>query len=100
MIFILSPLSCPMDGTLGRWGCPGESKNIFLKNGLMAYQIDRDDEQNKLQVKFSSSPRVKRVTLEGYRLTFFHQEQAGPLNQNDWGPSPKLRGPGFSGKLT
>ena len=36
---------------------------------------------------------------QGYRLTFIRLEQAGPLKQNDWGPSPKLRGPGFSKKL-
>ena len=36
---------------------------------------------------------------QGYRLTNFHQVQAGPLNQNDWGPSPKLRGTGFGGKI-
>ena len=37
------------------------------------------------------------ISDQGYRLTFFRQEQAGPLKQNDWGPGPKLRGPGFSG---
>ena len=37
--------------------------------------------------------------VQGYRLTFFHQEQAGPLKQNDFGPSPKLRDPGFGRKL-
>ena len=36
---------------------------------------------------------------QGYRLTFCPREQAGPHKQNDWGPSPKLRGPGFGGKL-
>ena len=35
---------------------------------------------------------------QGYRLNFFRQEQAGPLKQNDQGPSPKLRGPGFGRK--
>ena len=53
-IFILSPWSCPRVGILGRWGCPGGSKNIFFKHGHMAYQINGDDKQNKLQVKFSS----------------------------------------------
>ena len=33
-------------------------------------------------------------TSFGYKLTFFGQEQAGPLK-----PSPKLRGPGCGGKL-
>ena len=52
-IFILSPWSCPRGGTLGRWGCSGGSK-FFFKHGHVAYQIDRDDELNKMQVKFSS----------------------------------------------
>ena len=43
--------------------------------------------------------QVQGQGLQGYRLTYLHQEQAGILNQNDWGPSPKLRGPGFGGKL-
>ena len=36
---------------------------------------------------------------QGYGQTFFLQEQAGPLKQYDWGPSQKLRGPGYSRKL-
>ena len=40
------------------------------------------------------------VSWQGYRLTFFRQGQARPLKkQNDWGPRPKLRGPGFGVKL-
>ena len=38
-------------------------------------------------------------SIQGYRLTFFCQEQAGPQKQNDKEPSPKLRSPGFIGKL-
>ena len=49
-IFILSPGSCPRGGTLGRWGC---QKKLF-KHGHVAYDIDGDDEQNKMQVTFSS----------------------------------------------
>ena len=52
-MFILSPGSCPRDGTLGRWGCPGGKKKIF-KHGHVVYQIDGDDEQNRMLVKFSS----------------------------------------------
>ena len=38
----------------GALGCPGDQKkNIFIY-GHVAYQIDGDDEQNKMQVKFSS----------------------------------------------
>ena len=33
-------------------GCPGGSKKF--KHGHVAYQIDADDEQNRMQVKFSS----------------------------------------------
>ena len=53
-IFILSLGSCPMGGTLGHWVCPGGQKFIFFKHGHVAYQIDGDDEQNRMQVKFSS----------------------------------------------
>ena len=53
MIFILSPGSCPIGGTLEHWGCPG-GQIIFFKHGHVAYQIDRDDEQNRMQVAFSS----------------------------------------------
>ena len=52
-IFILSPGSCPRGGTLGHWGYPGV-KLFFFKHGHVAYQIDGDDEQNKMQVTFSS----------------------------------------------
>ena len=47
--FSLSPGSCPRGGTLGYWGCPGYI--FFFKHGHVAYQINGDDEQNKMQVK-------------------------------------------------
>ena len=53
-IFILSPGSCPRGGTLGRWGCSGGQKVIIFKHGHVAYQIDGDDKQNRIQVKLSS----------------------------------------------
>ena len=34
---------------VSRW-----SKKVIFKHGHVAYQIDEDDEQNKIQVKFSS----------------------------------------------
>ena len=37
----------------GTGGTQGVKKNFF-KHGHVAYQIDRDDEQNKMHVKFSS----------------------------------------------
>ena len=43
----------------GALGCPGVQK-LFLKHGHVAYQLDRDDEQNRMRVKFH--PRVKLVT--------------------------------------
>ena len=41
-------------GTLGRWGCPGDQKNFFFKHDHVAYQINGDDKQNRMQVKFLS----------------------------------------------
>ena len=42
-----------MGGSLERWGAQGV-KFFFFKHGHVAYQIDGDDEQNRMQVKFSS----------------------------------------------
>ena len=53
-IFILMLGSCPRGGTLGHWGYPGGSNNIFFKHCRVAYQIDGDDGKNKMQVTFSS----------------------------------------------
>ena len=39
--------------TLGRWGA--EWVKLVFKHGHVAYQIDGDDEQNRMQVKFSSN---------------------------------------------
>ena len=38
----------------GALGVPRESNIFFFKNGHVAYQIDGDDKQNKMQVIFSS----------------------------------------------
>ena len=51
-IFILSPGSWPRGETLGHWGCPGV--NFLFKHGHVAYQIDWDDKQNRMEVTFSS----------------------------------------------
>ena len=49
---------------MGRWGCPGgQKKNI--KHGQVIYQIDGDDEQNRMQVKFSSLRLGMSVTTQG-----------------------------------
>ena len=44
----------PGVGLWGAGGAQGVKKNIFFKHGHVAYQINGDDEQNKMQVKFSS----------------------------------------------
>ena len=54
VILILLSGSCPRGGTLGHWGCPGGQKIIIFKHGQVAYQIDGDDKQNRVQVTFSS----------------------------------------------
>ena len=40
----------------GMWGAGGTQvvKNLFFKHCHMAYEIDGDDEQSRMQVKFSS----------------------------------------------
>ena len=53
-IFILSPGSCLWGGTWGTGVGPGGQKIIFFKHGHVAYQIDRDDKQNRINVKFLS----------------------------------------------
>ena len=44
----------PGVGLWGHWGYPGGQTFFFFKHGHVAYQIDGDDEQNKMQVTFSS----------------------------------------------
>ena len=45
----------PQDRDFGALGVPRRVKKVFFfKHGHVTYQIDRDDEQNKVQVKFSS----------------------------------------------
>ena len=41
---------------LGLWGAGGAQvvKKVIFKHGHVAYQIEEDDEQNRMQVKFSS----------------------------------------------
>ena len=50
-------LFCPLGHApgVGLWGAGGAQRvNFFLKHGHVVYEIDGDDEQNKMQVKFSS----------------------------------------------
>ena len=55
-IFILSFGSCPGGGGGGGdfGGAQRGQKCIFVKHGHVTYQIDLDDEHNRMQVKFSS----------------------------------------------
>ena len=48
---------------VGLWGTGGTQgvNHFFFKHGHVAYQINGDDEQNKMQVTFH--PRVKLVTF-------------------------------------
>ena len=41
-------------GLWGAGGAEGVKKTFFFKHGHVAYHIDGDDEQNRMQVKFSS----------------------------------------------
>ena len=47
---------CPLvhDPGVGLWGAGGAQGVYFFKYGHVVYQIDGDDEQNRVQVKFSS----------------------------------------------
>ena len=44
----------PQGWKFGALGLPRWSKKVIFKHGHVAYQIDEDDEQNRMQVKFSS----------------------------------------------
>ena len=48
------PWVVPQGWDFGVLGEPEGSKNIFSKHGHVVYQIDGDDEQNRMQVKFIS----------------------------------------------
>ena len=42
----------PQGWDFGALGRPGGQKLIYFKHGQLAYQIDGDDEQNRMQVNF------------------------------------------------
>ena len=44
----------PQGWEFGALGVPRWSKKVIFKHGHVAYQINEDDEQNRMQVKFSS----------------------------------------------
>ena len=43
----------PQGGDFGALGAPGGQKLFYFKHGQLAYQIDGNDEQNRMQVNFS-----------------------------------------------
>ena len=45
-------LFCSRGGTLGAQGVPRGQQFYFFKHCHLAYQIDGDDEHNRMQVKF------------------------------------------------
>ena len=51
----------PKGWDFGVLGCPVCQKSFFFKHGHVAYQIDADDKQNRMRVKFY--PSVKLVTM-------------------------------------
>ena len=55
------PWVMPQEWDFGVLGMPKGSKKIFFKHGHVVYQIDGDDEQNRMQVNFHHW--VKLVTL-------------------------------------
>ena len=51
IFFVHGHVGHVLGGTLGLWGCRGGGGGGG--GGHVAYQINRDDEQNRMQVKFS-----------------------------------------------
>ena len=60
----------PQGWDLRAQGVPRGSNNFFFKHGHVAYQIDGDDEQNKMHITFH--PRVKLVTLGRGKKVNYH----------------------------
>ena len=53
--FYSDPSVMPQGWDFGALGVPrGSKKFFFFKHGHVVYQIDGDDEQKRMQVKFSS----------------------------------------------
>ena len=48
----------PQGWDFGARGVPRGSKKFFFKHGHVAYQIDGDDELNRMQVTFSSLGQI------------------------------------------
>ena len=52
--FHSAPWVMPQGWDFEALGCPGGQNLFFFKHGHVVYQIDVDDEQNRMQVKFLS----------------------------------------------
>ena len=52
--FYSVPWVMPQGWDFGALGVPRGVKKFFFKHGHVVYQIDGDDEQKRMQVKFSS----------------------------------------------
>ena len=52
--FHSDPWVMPQGWDFGALGVPRGQKKFFFKHGHVVYQIDRDDEQKRKQVKFLS----------------------------------------------
>ena len=77
--FYSAALAMPQGSNFGALGCGGGQKNYFFKHGYVAYQIDGDDEQNRMQVKFLSKDQTGDLEVKskcqislnfGYHVNF------------------------------
>ena len=56
-------------GLWGTGGAQGVKSIFFFKHGHVAYQIDGDDEHNRMKINFH--PRVKLMTLgRGHKVKY------------------------------
>ena len=64
-------LVMPQGWRFGALGVPREVQKKFFKHGHVAYQINGDDERNKMQVQFSSYGQTGEISLNfGYDVNF------------------------------
>ena len=60
----------PGVGLSGAVGAPRGSKLFYFKHGQLAYQIDRDDEQDRMQGKFSPYGRTGDLGVGSNMIKF------------------------------
>ena len=61
----------PKGWDFGGLGVPRGQIFFFFKHGHVAYQIDRDDEQNRMQVKFSSMGQTGDLGVKSSNIIKF-----------------------------